>query len=69
MSSFNPNYLDLPIPNHYFLPVIFPIRKKKYTAYIINKDSTFVNNIPKDVNKNVLLIKNDINKNDVKRNK
>lgn len=70
MASFNPNYLDFPIPDHYRYPIFFPIiGKKKYTAYQIDKDGKLVNNIPKDMNKNVLLIENDVNKNDVKRNK
>jgi len=52
-----------------YILYFFLFVRKKYTAYPINKDSTFVTNIPKDMNKNVLLIENDINKNDVKRNK
>ena len=49
MSSTN-NYfndLKLPLPDDYF-PRIFFIRKKKYTAHLINKDGLFTDKTTKD---------------------
>jgi len=53
------NDLDLPIPAHYLLPILFPIRKKKYTAYLINKDGSFNNKITENDGVKVLRNPND----------
>ena len=40
-SSPSYNYLDLPYNNDFLLSIFFVPRKKKYTAYLINKDGSF----------------------------